>query len=147
MNTPIALLLSRKGSSVYSVASSATVAEAVHVMNLHKVGSLIVLQAGKLAGIFTERDVLTRVVAAGLMPTNTSVADVMTPRPITVSPHATIEEVMEIFSDRRCRHLPVIDDTGSLVGMISMGDITRWLVDAHRMEADHLRQYIAGGVT
>jgi CBS domain-containing protein len=145
MNTSIVVLLSRKGSAVYSVTSSATVAEAVRMMNQRQIGSVVVLHAGQLEGIFTERDVLSRVVAAGRMPATTSVADVMTRNIITVSPHATVEEVMNIFTEKRCRHIPVVEeDTGVLVGMISSGDVMRWLVDSHRAEADHLRHYIAG---
>lgn len=145
MNTPIALLLSRKGSSVHTVSALATVADAVKEMNLHKVGSVVVTQSGQLVGIFTERDVLTRVVAAGRAPDSTSVADVMTHNPVTISPHASVEEVMTLITERRCRHIPVLEeDTRHLLGMISIGDVLRWLVEAHRSEADHLRHYIHG---
>lgn len=146
MNTPIAVLLSRKSSGVFSVAVTASVADAVRVMNLHKVGSIVVMQSGRLAGIFTERDVLTRVVASGRAPEFTSMVNVMTRDPLTVTPRATVEEVMIMFTEHRCRHLPVVDEAdGSLLGLISIGDVTRWMVDEHRAEADHLKQYIAGG--
>lgn len=145
MNTPIALLLSRKGSSVYSVAALATVADAVRVMNQHKVGSVVVTQGETLVGIFTERDVLTRVVAAGRAPDTTSISDVMTHTPATVTPHSTVEEVMTLITDRRCRHIPVLDEqTHAILGLISIGDVMRWLVESHRAEADHLRTYIHG---
>lgn len=145
MNTPIALLLSRKGSSVYSVSAMATVADAVNVMNQHKVGSILVMQGSQLVGIFTERDVLTRVIAAGRVPDSTSVAEVMTHNPVTISPHATVEEVMAVITERRCRHLPVLEPgTRNVIGMVSIGDILRWLVESHRAEADHLRTYIHG---
>lgn len=145
MNTPIGLLLSRKGSSVHTIPASSTVADAVQLMNLHKIGSVVVTRSGQLSGIFTERDVLTRVVAAGRAPDSTSVADVMTHDPVTISPHATVEEVMTLISERRCRHIPVLEDgSRTLLGMISIGDILRWLVESHRAEADHLRHYIHG---
>ncbi len=144
MSTPIGLLLSHKGSAVYSVVATATVAEAVRVMNSYKIGAVLVIHAGKLAGIFTERDVLMRVVAAGRMPHMTVVDDVMTRRPATISPHASMEEAMELFTMRRCRHLPVVEEGEELVGVISIGDVTRWLVEEHRHEANHLRQYIEG---
>ena len=146
MNTPISVLLGRKNSGVFSVAVTASVADAVRVMNLHKVGSVVVMQAGRLAGIFTERDVLTRVVAAGRAAEFATMVNVMTRDPVTVTPDATVEEVMRLFTERRCRHLPVIDEAeGGIVGLISIGDVTRWLLDEHRAEADHLKQYIAGG--
>jgi CBS domain-containing protein len=146
MNTPIALLLSRKSSGVFSVAVTASVADAVRVMNLHKVGAVVVMQAGQLTGIFTERDVLTRVVASGRAPEFTSMVNVMTRDPLTVTADATVEKVMTLFTEHRCRHIPVVDDTdGSVTGVISMGDVTRWLVEENRAEADQLKQYIAGG--
>lgn len=148
MNTPIALLLSQKGSSVFSIPALATVADAVHIMNLHKVGSVIVTQAGELVGIFTERDVLTRVVAAGRSPDTTSVADVMTHNPVTISPHASLEDVMSVITERRVRHLPILEEgSRTVLGLVSIGDVLRWLVEAHRTEADHLRQYIHGEYT
>lgn len=146
MNTPIAVLLSRKSSDVFSVSVTATVADAVRVMNLHKVGSVVVMQSGRLAGIFTERDVLTRVVAAGRAPEFTNMVNVMTRDPLTVTAETLVEDVMSIFTDHRCRHLPVVDESdGRVTGVISIGDVTRWMVEENQAEADHLKQYIAGG--
>jgi CBS domain-containing protein len=144
MNTPIASLMSRKGSSVHSVPAAASVAEAVRVMNQHKVGSVIILEGTRLTGIFTERDVLTRVVAAGRSPGDTKVSDVMTANPVTILPNATVGDVMTTITERRCRHLPVVDEAGAVVGFISIGDVLRWMVDSHQAEAEHLRQYVHG---
>jgi CBS domain-containing protein len=144
MNTPVAVLLSRKGSAVQTVAPSDSVADAVRVMNEKKIGSVLVVEGGRLAGIFTERDVLSRVVAAGVNPRTTRVAEVMSSRLETIAPEMTIGDVMGIFTHKRCRHLPVVAD-GQLLGLISIGDVSRWLADTHRAEAEHLRQYIAGG--
>jgi CBS domain-containing protein len=146
MNTPIAVLLSRKGSGVFSVATTASVADAVRVMNQQKVGSVVVMQSGRMAGIFTERDVLTRVVGPGRAPEFTPIISVMTRDPLTVSAQSTVDDVMALFTEHRCRHLPVVDETsGTLLGLISIGDVTRWTVEEHRAEVDQLRQYIAGG--
>lgn len=145
MKTPVGMLLDRKGSTVYSVAPSASVADAVHVMNQYKVGSLIVMEDERVVGMFTERDVLTRIVAAGRNPQSTRVHEVMTGKVVTITPETTVEQVMDIFATKRCRHLPVIAET-QLLGLISIGDVSRWLVDSHRAEAEHLRQYIAGGL-
>jgi CBS domain-containing protein len=144
MNTSISVLLERKGASVFSVPPSVTVTEAVQEMNRHKVGSVLVLEGGQLVGIFTERDVLARVVGAGLDPKATPLAQVMTRDPHTVPSDTTIEQVMALFTDKRFRHLPVVDQ-GRLVGVISIGDILRRMVDMHRHEAEQLKQYIAGG--
>ena len=143
MNISIATLLERKGGALYTVPSSVTVAEAVQEMNRHRVGSVLVMDGAKLAGIFTERDVLTRIVAAQLDPRTTPVAKVMTADVITVLRTTTVQQVMEIFTEKRCRHLPVMD-AGKLVGLISIGDVSRWMADSHRAEAESLRQYISG---
>lgn len=144
MNAPITAILDRKGKNVFFVAPNVSVADAVAEMNRQRVGSVLVLEAGQLVGIFTERDVLRRVVGAGLDPKRTVVADVMTPGVITISPEATIEETMVLFTEKRCRHLPVVDG-GRLVGTISIGDVTRWISDANQAEAEHLKNYITGG--
>jgi CBS domain-containing protein len=146
MNTPIAVLLSHKGSTVYSVTGGETVAEAVCEMTQRNVGSVVVLESGRLVGLLTERDVLTRVVAAGRQPEATYVADAMTRNPVVISPRATIEQAMDLFTEKRCRQIPVVEeDDDRLVGLISIGDVNRWLVETHRTEVQHLRQYIAGG--
>lgn len=146
MNTPIAVLLSHKGSAVYSVTGRNTVAEAVCEMTDRNVGSVAVLENGRLVGMLTERDVIARVVAAGRQPDLTFVSDVMTRHPVVVSPRATLEEVMNLFTEKRCRQIPVVEEEGDqLVGLISIGDATRWLVETHRNELQHLRQYISGG--
>jgi CBS domain-containing protein len=145
MNTPITAILERKGSTVYSVSPQATIAEAVAEMNRHRVGSVLVLDGGRLVGIFTERDVLRRVVGAGLDPKHSLVSDVMSPGVITITRDVTVEETMVIFTEKRCRHLPVVEN-GRLIGTISIGDITRYMADQHRHEAEHLKAYIAGGL-
>jgi CBS domain-containing protein len=144
MKTSISVLLEHKGASVFSVPLSGTAAEAVQEMNRHKVGAVLIMDGGRLAGIFTERDVLSRVVVAGLDPKTTPMERVMTREPITVASTTTIEEVMALFTNKRFRHLPVVDG-GRLVGLISIGDILRWMVDMHRHEAEQLKQYISGG--
>jgi CBS domain-containing protein len=146
MNTPVGMLMNQKGAAVVTVPDTVAVADAVRVMNEHRIGSVVVLSARGVVGIFTERDVLTRVVAAGRNPYVTRVTEVMTANLVTVSPTHTVAEVMEICTSKRCRHLPVMVNE-EMIGLISIGDITRWLVDKHRAEAEHLRSYIAGELT
>lgn len=145
MNTSIATLLERKGGALHTVPASATVAEAVAAMNLHRIGSILVMSGQRLAGIFTERDVLRRIVGEQLDPHTTPVTKVMTADVIAVLPTTSTQQAMEIFAEKRCRHLPVMDG-GRLVGVISIGDVSRWMADAHRAEAESLRQYIANGL-
>jgi CBS domain-containing protein len=144
MNASISAILDRKGRNVYSVAPSVTVFEAVAEMNAHRVGSVLIITGGKLVGIFTERDVLRRVVGTGLDPRTVTVDKVMTGNVTAITPETTIEAAMTLFTEKRFRHLPVVEN-GQLIGTISIGDITRWISDHHRAEAEHLKNYIAGG--
>ena len=146
MNTSIATLLAGKGRALHTVPTTVTVTEAVQKMNQHRIGAVLVLEGERLAGIFTERDVLTRVIAASLDPKVTSITKVMSANVLTIAPEATVQEVMDIFAEKRCRHLPVIEH-GKLTGLISIGDVSRWVANAHRAEAESLRSYIAGDIS
>jgi CBS domain-containing protein len=145
MNVPISALLQRKGPAVHGIAPTLSIYEAVAEMNRLRIGAIVILENGKLAGIFTERDVLRRVVGAGIDPRVVRVSEVMTRDVITVAPETTVEEVAAMFTEKRCRHLPVVAN-GQLAGLISIGDISRWVADHHRAEAEHLRNYISGGM-
>lgn len=146
MNTSIATLLDGKGRALHAVPVTVTVFEAVEAMNRHRIGAMLVMNGTKLAGIFTERDVLTRVISASLDPKSTPVSKVMSAEVITIAPETTVQQVMDIFAEKRCRHLPVIQNE-KLVGLVSIGDVSRWVANTHRAEAESLRQYIAGGLS
>lgn len=146
MNTSISSLLESKGRTVCTVPSHVTVADAVAEMNRQRIGSIVVMNDTAIAGIFTERDVLTRVVAGSLDPKTTPVTTVMSSNVLTIEPNTTVQQVMDIFAERRCRHLPVVEG-GRLRGLISIGDVSRWVANAHRAEAESLRQYISGGLS
>jgi CBS domain-containing protein len=144
MDTPVSALIERKGSAVHAVPSTVTIAEAVAEMNKKRIGCIVVLDGGQIAGIFTERDVLRRVVGADLDPKTVRVADVMTRNVHTITPETTVEQTMELFAENSCRHIPVLAND-ELKGLISIGDISRWVADTSKAEADHLKNYIAGG--
>jgi CBS domain-containing protein len=143
MNTSIATLLEQKSGALFTIPTTVTVAEAVQEMNANKVGAVLVMSGQRLAGIFTERDVLRRVVGADLDPKFIPITSVMTSEVLTVEPAATVQQVMDIFTEKRCRHLPVVEH-GRLLGIISIGDVSRWVANMHRAEAESLRQYISG---
>jgi CBS domain-containing protein len=144
MNAPVSTLLESKSPTVYSVPVTVTVAEAVQEMNRRKIGSVLVMDGGALVGIFTERDVLMRVVAADRDPKTTPVAHVMTRSPITIRSSMTIEEVMDMHSGKHFRHLPVVEN-GQLVGMISVRDILRYLAETNSKKANQLEDFIESG--
>ena len=134
-------ILEEKGSDVHSVSADSTVEAAVAEMNRKRVGSVMVLNGGEVIGIFTERDVLTRVVSSGLNAATTSVREVMTADMKRIDAQTSVEDVMQMMTDKRVRHLPVFDG-GRLVGLVSIGDITRWLLKVNEMEAENLRRYV-----
>jgi CBS domain-containing protein len=120
--TTVRKLLDRKGHEVVSVGAATTVVEAAHIMADNGLGAVLVMDGTTLLGIFTERDVLRRVVAVGADATAMRVADVMTSSLVTCLPDTTLDECGAIMTSRRIRHLPVVDDKG-LHGLISSGDV------------------------
>jgi CBS domain-containing protein len=113
-------------------------------MNRQRIGSIIVKEGDGVVGMFTERDVLTRVVAAGRDSKATAVRDVMTKDYLSISKDTSIEDAMQMMTEKRVRHLPIFDGE-QLVGMISIGDVTRWLLQVNEMEAENLRRYVFDG--
>lgn len=142
-STRIRDILRRKGEDVHSVGPLATVIDAVNAMNDHHVGSVLVCEAGYPVGIFSERDVLVRVVAAHRDPRQTLVRDVMTTRLYTASPDQTLLEVMRLMTDRRCRHVPVMEGE-RLLGVVSIGDLTKATQYNLHQEVRELSSYIGG---
>ena len=140
-NISLSFILNEKSSSVYYVDASATVAESVGLMNREKIGSVMVIKNGQYVGIFTERDVLNRVISAKLNPEKTRVEKVMTSDFISVQENSTLRQTMHIMTNKRVRHLPVFEEE-KLVGMISIGDVTRKLLEINQNEAASLRQYL-----
>jgi CBS domain-containing protein len=135
-------LLARKGTNIVSVAPTATVLEAARLMNDRSVGGLLVVDdAGTLLGIFTERDILRRVVAAGLPPETTKVSDVFTRDVVTTTPETSVDECGAIMSSRRVRHLPVVDAKG-LHGVVTIGDLLAHRVSEHETTIQHLNSYV-----
>lgn len=127
MKSPISDVLRSKSARLLTISPSATVVQAVRLMNEAGFGSVTVLEEDRLAGIFTERDVLMRVIDAERDPATTLVEDVMTPDPLCIGPDALVEDVIVLITENHCRHLPVVED-GHLVGLISIGDLMRWVV-------------------
>ena len=121
----------------------ATVKDAARLMHDRRIGALVVAEGEALRGIFTERDVLWRVVAQGLDAAATRVRDVMTAEVIVVRPDRDVDEIETIMRDHRIRHLPVAGDHG-LVGMLSIGDLNAFRADADHQKVEYLTEYIYG---
>ncbi len=141
MKTQLNEILADKDPDIHTVGPDIRVSDAVRDMNYNNIGALIVLERGRIVGIFTERDVLVRVVAADLDPVTTAVKDVMTENPDCVTTTMTVEEAMLLITENRFRHLPVVQN-GQLCGLISSGDLTRWVVRNQKHQIDDLNSYI-----
>lgn len=145
MQEPIRNVLALKGRDVAKVAQAETVLAAVEQMNQRRIGSVIVVPElhprAKPIGIFSERDVLTRVVAKGLVPARTAVGDVMTREVCTIHCETTVLDALMVMTDRRCRHLPVMDGD-QLIGVVSIGDLTSWMVRDQQRTIEELHDYM-----
>ena len=140
-------VLTAKGNSqVLSISANATVLDATRKMNEHKVGALVVMDHGRVVGIFTERDVLRRIVAAQQLPDQVRVQDVMTREVICCRPETDIDEISAIMKTRRIRHLPVCEEGGSLLGLISIGDVNAHYASNQEQTIHFLNEYIYGRV-
>ncbi len=136
-------LIALKGGSVAALGPQATVLEAAALMNERGIGSVVVIDDKKrLAGIFTERDVLRRVVAEKRDPATTKLADVMTSPVACAAPHTTLDEIRNVMRERRIRHLPVADRT-RVVGMVSIGDLNKAEHDVQVQTIHYLEQYMS----
>lgn len=137
-------LIQGKAVRLVCTAADATVRQATRLMNDHAIGSLLVTSRGRLVGIFTERDVLQRIVAEGRSPDDTLVGDVMTTDVVCCSPQTSVDEVADLMRRRRVRHLPIVDDQQSLVGLVSIGDINAHRFSTCATELVQVREYIMG---
>jgi len=140
----ISMLLRQKGSDIFSLPSDASVYSAIEMMADKHVGALLVVDDGHLVGIVSERDYARKVILEGKSSKDTFVREIMTPSPITVCCEASVEEAMQIMTDKRIRHLPVVDKDGHIAGVLSIGDLVKWIVSAQHEAISHLEHYISG---
>jgi CBS domain-containing protein len=136
-------ILNKKGNKVASMEKTHAVLEAAKKMNTERIGSLVVVDGDSVVGIFTERDILTRVVAAGRNPETTRVGDVMTSPVACCRRETTIEECRAVMTTKRIRHLPVVEDN-KLLGIITSGDILAHNLETHKETIQYLHEYIYG---
>ena len=144
MHDSLSRVLEQKSQPLEAVTPQTSIGQAIARMNERNIGSVLVMEGQRLAGIFTERDVLTRVVPRRLDPERTPVAEVMTRELITISPSRTVQDAMMVMTDSRRRHIPVIEGT-KVVGMISIGDLTRWVVRDQQRAIEELHDYVRRG--
>ena len=139
--TTVRQLLDRKDRAVFSLGPEAPVLEAIRAMADHHVGALLVMKAEVLAGIVSERDYARKVILRGRSSSDTPVKDIMTSPVLTVSPDTSVEQCMQLVTDKRVRHLPVVE-AGRVVGMVSIGDLVKAVIAEQQQQIQQLESYI-----
>ena len=137
-------LLNQKGSEVYSIGKDDTVYDAIAKMSDLNVGALLVMQDNRLIGIISERDYRNKVILKGRTSKNTRVQEIMTDKVIRVTSSDSMNLCMQLMSEKKIRHLPVVDDD-KVIGVISIGDVIKSIIKSQKVEIDSLRDYIGGG--
>ena len=136
-------LLEAKAPEVFAIGPDEPVVDAIRLMAEKRIGALLVMQSGKLAGIVSERDYARKVVLQGRSSSDTPVRDIMTAQVVTIALDDTAEHCMQLVTDRRIRHLPVVD-AGHVLGVVSIGDRVRAVIEDQQLELDQLQRYIEG---
>ncbi len=140
---PVKKLLAVKGQQVWTVSPDATILDGLKLMAEKNIGALLVLDGEQVVGIFTERDYARRVELAGKKTAETRIAEVMTQNVITVEPTQSVNECMVLMTEKRIRHLPVMEQ-GRLVGLISIGDVVKDIIEELQFHVKQLESYIMG---
>jgi len=134
-------LLERKGRAIFSVEPKAAVLDAIRIMAEQHVGALLVMRGATLEGIVSERDYALKMILRGRSPTDTVVRDIMTSPVLTVSLDTTVQQCMQLVTDRRVRHLPVVEGA-RVVGMVSIGDLVKAVIAEQQAQIEQLESYI-----
>jgi CBS domain-containing protein len=136
-------ILSTKGGNVWSIEPGASVFDAMKLMAEKGVGALIVRQGERVAGVISERDYARKVILEGRSSPTTQVREIMTAHVLYAGPEQTVEECMAVMTDKRVRHLPVLEQ-GRLIGVISIGDLVKAIISEQQFRIEQLEQYIKG---
>jgi CBS domain-containing protein len=139
----VSAILAQKKTTVWSIGPNAMVLDAIQFMDQKNVGALPVVDNGTLVGIVSERDYTRKIILKGRSSKDTPVRDIMTEQILTVNPSDSITECMRIMTEKRVRHLPVLEGT-NLAGILSIGDVVNWFISAQMATIDNLERYITG---
>ena len=135
-------ILQKKGSVIIYIKGNTTVLDALKVLSEKNIGALLVMEDGKLVGIFSERDYARKIILKGKASADTLISEIMTENPFTIQPDDSLETCMAIMSEKHIRHLPVVKD-GMVAGMISIGDVVTTIIQSQKETIDHLKNYIS----
>jgi CBS domain-containing protein len=145
MSVTVSAILARKGSDVITITRDIPVAEVVRVLTEHNVGALVVTDpTGEIVGIVSERDIVHQLARVGVATLDLTVDQVMTADVLRCTPHDSADDVMQTMTQRRMRHLPVVDDAGRMIGIVSIGDVVKSRIDDLQTQAQSMEDYISG---
>lgn len=136
------LILDKKGRQVFSVTAATSVFDALQVMMEKNISALLIMENERLLGIFTERDYARKLILRGKSSKETKISEIMTEDLLTLSPDSSIEQCMEIMTNQKIRHLPVIENN-FVIGMISIGDVVKFIIEDQQQTIQQLESYIA----
>jgi CBS domain-containing protein len=142
-NAPISELIQSKGSNVWTVAPDTMVYDAIQMMAEKNVGALVVAEGGKMVGMISERDYTRKIVIKGKSSKTTPVGDILSEKVVQVTPETTVQECLHLMTQSRIRHLPVLQEE-KLAGIISIGDLVNWVIQAQSTTIQQLETYISG---
>ena len=143
LRDPVECILKHKGSQVHSIPPEVTVYEALEKMADENIGALVVMNGNDLVGVFSERDYVRKVILKGRSSREMRVNEIMSSPVVTVNPRTTIDDCMHRMTDKRCRHLPVVEGE-KVVGVVSIGDLVNWIIKAQDFTIHQLEDYISG---
>lgn len=142
--TTVETLLATKGGEIWSIDPNASVFEGLEMMAEKNISGLLIVVSGALVGIFTERDYARKLILKGRFSKDTKISDLMTSNVLYVQPNNTIQDCMKLMTDKRIRHLPVLED-GQLVGILTIGDLVKQIISEQQTTIHQLENYISGG--
>ncbi|HJT82479.1 MAG TPA: CBS domain-containing protein [Chthoniobacterales bacterium] len=142
----ISAILNQKGGEIYSVSPNDSVYDAVSLLAEKNIGAVLVIDGDTLVGLVSERDYTRKVMLRGKRSRETTVAEIMSTDLKTVQPREAVADCLRLMTDKRIRHLPVVDGN-KVVGVISIGDLVKWVIDCQSAAIAHLESYISGGYT
>ena len=137
-------ILKQKNGEVHSISPEANVYDAIEKMAEKEIGALPVLEGNRLVGIISERDYARKIILKGRSSRDTLVKDVMAAPPVTIGRECKVDEAMRAMTEHRVRHLPIVNADGSLRGIVSIGDLVKWIISSHEQTIEQLQVYIAG---
>ena len=139
-------IFNQKHGEIFSISPGATVFEAIEMMDNKNVGALLVMEGDRLVGMISERDYTRKVMLRGKRSRETNVAEIMSTKLTVAHPHEGVEECLRLMTDKRIRHLPVVHGD-KVIGVISIGDLVKWVISCQSATIAHLESYIHGGYT